>query len=298
MMIGGMNAGLMLLAVAVVAVADENFEVSELREKVTSLTTELQAKDEPPVPSKAKAGGIHARVTVTAETGMGEDETEGFGSDKKVDLDIDFECPTSNDPDDWIETVEVNTVNNGDNNEDYLSSGETYKPVHFTINQGTDRRRASMGHRRRASDIYYQGNSNKKVGNPPWFPSTLDPMADTNTAGDYFEGRLMRSDKKFCTDEEITQWYKIEDGECYAMAAYVKTRVADPSRFRAGKSDNFLKEAYLRTVKFAVCKNVGGEPQCASRKNIVSCWYKKTNNAWKRCGNGDKLLTAAILARA
>jgi len=249
----------------------------------------------------SKAGGIHARVTVTTDTVMGEDDSEGFSSsNNKIDLETDFECPTSDDPNDWIETLEVNTVDNGDNGEDYLSSGETYKPVHFTIKQGTNRRRASLGHRRRAAYVYYEGSPSKRLANSGFFPSTLRVMEDINDEKDYFNGKLMKTGdiKRVGGDGEESQWYEINDGACYAMAAYIKTGVRENQRFRRGSSEHFLKEVHLRVLKFAVCKNVNGEPLCASKKNVVSCWMKKNNGNWERCGDGDKpLLTAAILAR-
>ena len=130
----------------------------------------------------------------------------GFSSDNKIDLDTDIQCPTSDvPPDEWIESLEVNTVNNGDNGEDYLSSGETYKPVHFTIKQGTNRRRASLGNRRRANEVYYEGNGNKKLENKGFFPSTLRVMEDRNDEGDYFNGKFMKTGdiKQVGTDREV-----------------------------------------------------------------------------------------------
>ena len=65
-----------------------------------------------------------------------------------------------------------------------------------------------------------------------------------------------------------SQWYEIEGGACYAMAAYIKTGVSEKERFRRKSSEHFLKEVHMRVLKFAVCKNVDDKPLCASKKNV------------------------------
>jgi hypothetical protein len=248
-----------------------------------------------------------AKVTITI--GEGWDSTN-----KKIDLNDDFSCPTNDDTSTWIETVEVNNV--------ALSSEEVYSPAHFIINQA-NRRRVAIGtsasysntpasysntRRRRKTGnfddgVYYEGQSNKKVSNWQWFPSTYTVMKrrERGHLEDYYKGKFSGSSLQEVTDGwDETTWWQInngDDSECYAMAAYIATRVNGGKYFKKKENQEFKKYVGIRALKFSLCKMVNSVPKCAVRKTVVSCWYKNTDDSWQRCKEDD-LFSASILSRS
>jgi len=206
---------------------------------------------------------------------------EGWDSEnKKIHLNSDFNCPTGADTSTWIESIYINNITSAD----YLSDGEFYTPAQFVVQQGDHRRRVAIGTsmlqgtrmRRRASGtgdwdngVYYDGDTNQKG----------------------------TSKKSVDADWEETSFWKIDDGDCYAMAAYMATRVSEETKFKYKSDQIFNRKAMIRALKFSLCKMVDSVPKCAVRKAVVSCWYQKTDNSWQECEDDD-LFSASILSRS
>jgi len=237
---------------------------------------------------------------------------EGWDSEnKKIHLNSDFNCPTGADTSTWIESIYINNITSAD----YLSDGEFYTPAQFVVQQGDHRRRVAIGTsmlqgtrmRRRASGtgdwdngVYYDGDTNQKVSNWQWFPSTSKVMRDRGNGQfeDYYNGIFQGTSKKSVdADWEETSFWKIDDGDCYAMAAYMATRVSEETKFKYKSDQIFNRKAMIRALKFSLCKMVDSVPKCAVRKAVVSCWYQKTDNSWQECEDDD-LFSASILSRS
>jgi hypothetical protein len=306
-------------------------ESSELQEKVAFLTAENQrlkrdkqrtivtkdhaALSEPDQDKEKDLGDYHVTIGAGVK----------FADGDKIDLDkidgaADIRCPAgspegSGTPHEtqWIRKITVNTINDGDSNEDYLGSGEKYEPFHFTINRDGHGDNVVFGNsRNNAKKVYWDANRNIQVNENyrTWFPSTVAVMwkqgdkGGTDDEKDYFDGKFMKSSKKNdFSDFEQTMYWKIEGGKCYAMAAYVGIKTEPSSnfneRFKSGETDSFAKAAYLRILKFAVCKapSENAAVKCASETAVVSCWYKLSSGSYERCSATDRF-AATILARA
>merc|ERR1712166_685164 len=221
------------------------------------------------------------------------------GTAKCVDLDKDFACPgVDTNLDTWIQEVEINTVTKDDVS--YLKGTEKYSPVHFTIKTKPGVSPFKFGTDANKATVYQDG---AKVTNGKFVPSTFEVMNQIRDAEKYYDGRLREYDHRLHRDDEKTRMYKLNGGECYAMAAYITTRVSSDACFVGGTGNNFeLNNLWLRTLKFSVCRDVptkdkkGTKPKCATRKALASCWYKLDDGSSKKCEG--KVISAMIASRA
>ena len=121
--------------------------------------------------------------------------------EKKIHLNNDFNCPTGDDTDTWIESIKVNTINNAD----YLNTGEVYEPEHFIVPQGSNRRRVKFGKSDGSDlkDTFYQGDNDKMVSNWRWIPSTNTVMRrkDADNPRKYHDGDFQKAAQKELVDD-------------------------------------------------------------------------------------------------